>query len=107
MNFLFYLQTNILPTPHHIELTEKTFSTKSSPADKIPWSLFVRYCAVCHPYTYRDLTHARTVGKRVTTYVVPVLTFSVILNIPKFFETKLVTSKGPPVKTEVDCVLYN
>ena len=53
-----------------------------------------RYCAVCHPYTYRDLTQTSSVSKRVSLYVIPVLVFSVILNIPKFFETRIVYSKG-------------
>ena len=54
----------------------------------------LRYCAVCHPYTYRDLTQTSSVSKRVSLYIVPVLLFSVILNIPKFFETRIVYSKG-------------
>ena len=53
-----------------------------------------RYCAVCHPYTYRDLTHARSVSRRVTIYVIPVIIFSALLNIPKFFETKIVYNSG-------------
>ena len=54
----------------------------------------IRYCAVCHPYTYRGLTQTRTVSRRVLLYVVPVLSFSILLNIPKFFETKIVHTKG-------------
>ena len=69
----------------------------------------LRYCAVCHPYTYRDLTQARTVARRVLAYVVPVLTFSVCLNIPKFFETRIVYSKGGKEETgernSFQCVL--
>ena len=53
-----------------------------------------RYCAVCHPYTYRDLTQARSVSKRVTLYVIPVVIFSIILNLPKFFETQIVFNSG-------------
>ena len=53
-----------------------------------------RYCAVCHPYTYRDLTQTSSVSKRVSLYIIPVLVFSVVLNIPKFFETRIVYSKG-------------
>jgi len=51
---------------------------------------FERYCAVCHPYTYRDLTQSRTVNRRVFYYVFPVISFSIILNLPKFFETRIV-----------------
>ena len=45
---------------------------------------------MCHPYTYRDLTKTSSVFRRVIIYVVPVIIFSVILNLPKFFETKIV-----------------
>ena len=48
-----------------------------------------RYCAVCHPFYYRESVRSTSVDCRVAKYVIPVIVFAVILNIPKFFETKL------------------
>ena len=52
--------------------------------------VYCRYCSVCHPYTYRDIINTASVNKRVIVYVIPVIIFSFVLNIPKFFETKIV-----------------
>lgn len=52
--------------------------------------LLDRYFAVCHPYRYRDMTQSCPVSRRVVSYVGPVVALSVILNIPKFFETRLI-----------------
>ena len=58
---------------------------------------------MCHPYTYRDITQTSTVNKRVIIYVVPVIVFSLVLNLPKFFETKIVYNTG---KNAVDFSLF-
>ena len=49
----------------------------------------VRYIAVCHPFYYRESTVGHSVRSRVLTYVIPVIIFSSILNIPKFLETEI------------------
>ena len=51
----------------------------------------VRYCAVCRPHAYRDSTLGASIGRRVAGYVVPVIIFSALLNIPRFLETELVS----------------
>ena len=69
-----------------------------------------RYLAVCHPITYRQTTVSRTrserlffffvknawdkfyIPDRLLLYLLPVFLLSVGLNIPKFFETEIVTS---------------
>ena len=51
--------------------------------------IFFRYCAVCHPFYYRDAVQSTSVNYRVAKYVIPVIVFAVILNIPKFFETEI------------------
>ena len=67
-----------------------------------------RYCAVCHPYTYRDLTHSNSVNKRVLLYVLPVILVSILLNIPKFFETRIVFKEGTYVLcSELVCLAPN
>ena len=50
----------------------------------------IRYTAVCHPFYYRDAVLATSVNCRVAKYVIPVIVFAFILNIPKFFETELI-----------------
>ena len=51
--------------------------------------IIFRYCAVCHPFYYRDAVRATSVNYRVAKYVIPVVVFAIILNIPKFFETEI------------------
>ena len=51
-----------------------------------PFSNF-RYTAVCSPYKYREMIKAQTANARVFKLILPVLVFSVLLNIPRFFET--------------------
>ena len=51
--------------------------------------IIFRYCAVCHPFYYRDAVRATSVNYRVANYVIPVVVFAIILNIPKFFETEI------------------
>ena len=54
---------------------------------------------MCHPYKYRHFTQTSSVAKRVIIYVIPVISISFMLNLPKFFETKIVYTSQ---KTEVD-----
>ena len=54
-----------------------------------------RYIAVCHPLFHRDLVHSHSVGKRVTLYTIAVVIASIVINIPKFFETKILTKEKP------------
>jgi len=52
---------------------------------------FERFNAVCRPHQYRNNTASSSPVTRVASYVLPVILFSALLNIPKFFETELVT----------------
>ena len=52
-----------------------------------------RYIAVCHPLFHRDLVHTHSVGMRVTLYTISVVTASITINIPKFYETKILTQE--------------
>ena len=70
---------------------------------EVPLSLItlvcsVRYNAVCRPHYF----HYRTVVSHsltsLTTYVLPVVILSTLLNIPKFFETEFVSFKQYFVK---------
>ena len=45
---------------------------------------------MCQPYKYHQRTQKRNVSRRVINYIIPVIITSVILNLPKFFETKIV-----------------
>jgi len=40
---------------------------------------------------HRDLVHTYSVAKRVMAYTIPVLIISLLINIPKFLETKVIT----------------
>ena len=53
---------------------------------------FERFLAVCHPYSYRIAAATQSISGRVSKLVVPVFAIAVIINIPKFFETKLIFS---------------
>ena len=52
--------------------------------------VFFRYIAVCYPLLHRDLVHTYSVMRRVMIYTIPVVIVSLLINIPKFFETKIV-----------------
>ena len=54
------------------------------------WYVFRRYIAVCFPLLHRDLVHTYSIMQRVTVYTVPVMILSILINIPKFLETKIV-----------------
>lgn len=49
-----------------------------------------RYIAVCFPLLHRDLAYTYSVSTRVVCYTVPVLIISILVNVPKFMETKIV-----------------
>ena len=62
-------------------------------------SIFCRYIAVCYPLLHRDLVYTYSITKRVLVYTIPVLILSVLINIPKFMETKIVTKENFNVTT--------
>jgi len=49
---------------------------------------YERHCAVCKPIHYRNVTTRYSVKRRTLSYIIPVVLLSIILNIPKFMETK-------------------
>ena len=50
-----------------------------------------RFLAVCHPLVYRAHKVRHSPRVHMMTYIIPSILLSIILNIPKFFETKFVT----------------
>jgi len=48
---------------------------------------YERYIAVCNPYDYRAIVNTQSTRRRVTKLVTPVVLATIIINIPKFFET--------------------
>ena len=42
---------------------------------------------MCLPYKYREINQSQTISFRVFKLISPVIIFSVVLNIPRFFET--------------------
>jgi hypothetical protein len=52
-------------------------------------SCIYRYVAVCKPHRYRELNLRVNAIRRVMIYTIPVISFSILLNIPKFFETQV------------------
>jgi hypothetical protein len=53
--------------------------------------LSFRYIAVCFPLAHRDMSYTYSVERRVVAYAVPVVVLAVVVNLPKFLETKVVT----------------
>ena len=51
--------------------------------------MIYRYIAVCHPYRHREYNYRFNVVNRILIYTLPVFFFSLVLNIPKFYETKV------------------
>ena len=47
-----------------------------------------RYRAVWRPVEYHNIVNGSNPWRRVASYIVPVVIFSVVFNIPKFFEAK-------------------
>ena len=50
-----------------------------------------RYCAVCNPFAYAEHAKPDNVNRRVFKYFIIVIILSVLINIPRFLETKIVT----------------
>ena len=47
---------------------------------------------MCNPYKYRENNVNANVVQSVFKFLVPVIMFNVLLNIPRFYETELLTS---------------
>ena len=47
---------------------------------------------MCNPYKYREKNANDKVLQSVFKFLVPIIIFSVILNIPRFYETMIVTT---------------
>ncbi|TRY73705.1 hypothetical protein TCAL_00917, partial [Tigriopus californicus] len=64
---------------------------------------YERYIAVCRPLHYRDITTRYSVQRRTLSYILPVILVSVILNVPKFLETRYYwrPSMSNPNETEL------
>ena len=58
----------------------------------IIWSC--RYIAVCHPIRHRAMVHSHCITKRVCFYTGPVVALSLVINVTKFLETKVVTQQS-------------
>ena len=54
-------------------------------------TVVVRYTAVCNPYLYKENNAAHKVGCRVLTFMFPVIILSILINIPRYFETVIVS----------------
>ena len=52
--------------------------------------IYCRYIAVCFPILHRNLVHTHSITRRVAFYTGPVILISILINVPKFFETKVV-----------------
>ena len=59
-----------------------------------------RYIAVCHPILHRTMVHTHSIARRVAFYTGPVVVLSVLINVTKFLETKVVTHQR--IITEAD-----
>ena len=53
-------------------------------------SLSLRYSAVCNPYLYKENNAGPKVSWRVFGLIFLVIIFSLLINIPRFFETTIV-----------------
>ena len=56
------------------------------------YNLNFRYIAICYPLVHRNISHSYSVTKRVIFYTLPVMFLSVFINLPKFLETKVVST---------------
>ena len=54
-------------------------------------TVYARYTAVCNPYLYKENNTAHRVTNRVLSFMVPVIIFSVLINIPRYFETVIIS----------------
>ena len=46
---------------------------------------------------HRDIAYTYSVSKRVVAYTVPVLALALLINVPKFLETKIVTETATEI----------
>ena len=67
------------------------FERFENSAKTVDLTVAVRYTAVCKPYLYKENNAAHRVGCRVITFMFPVIILSVLINIPRFFETVIVS----------------
>ena len=54
-------------------------------------SVYARYTAVCNPYLYKENNTAHRVTNRVLSFLVSVIIFSLLINIPRYFETVIIS----------------
>ncbi|TRY70678.1 hypothetical protein TCAL_05430 [Tigriopus californicus] len=78
VNVHYYLFANVLYPLHNASLTGSIYMTVVL--------AFERYLAVSHPISYHNSVNSGPHWIRITRYVLPVLIFSVLFNLPKFFE---------------------
>ena len=76
------------PSSQPLSLLLRGFQILAKPDDL---TAVLRYTAVCNPYLYKENNAAQNVPWRVLTFMVPVIILSVIINIPRFFETVIVS----------------
>ncbi len=50
--------------------------------------VLLRYLAVCHPHYFRNISTGGSANCRLLGYIIPVLLFSFLFNLPRFFETE-------------------
>jgi hypothetical protein len=48
---------------------------------------YERYVAVCNPYDYRATVSTQSTKRRVTKLLLPVFVLTILINVPKYFET--------------------
>ena len=92
----FYIRLRFFQKAQNVLIILATFVTKNNKNRPFLshwsfWQNFIRYIAVCYPIVHRDLVHTYSVAKRVMAYTIPVLILSLLINIPKFLETKVIT----------------
>ena len=54
----------------------------------------LRFTAVCNPYKYRENNVNANITQSIFKFLVLIIIFSVLLNIPRFFKTEILTSNG-------------
>ena len=59
-----------------------------------------RYLAVSKPIEYHNATLGINPWRRVMNYIIPVIVFSIIFNVPKFFESKVQEYPDNPEGTQ-------
>eukprot|EP00095_Tigriopus_kingsejongensis_P009500 maker-scaffold1595_size34508-snap-gene-0.9 protein:Tk09500 transcript:maker-scaffold1595_size34508-snap-gene-0.9-mRNA-1 annotation:"mitogen-activated protein kinase kinase kinase 1-like" len=80
LNIHYHLFANVLYPMHNASLTCSIYMTVVL--------AFERYLAVAHPVSYHLSVNDGRQWARITRYVLPVVIFSTLFNIPKFFELR-------------------